>query len=192
MRRKICIIAVAVGLPLLTAIVLLASMPKEPSYDGKPLSYWVNPPPNATSRNSRRQKLDSRALPFLILTLQRRDGWIQESYIKVAPRLPHWIQSSLPTSTPAWWFRSNAAALLGEMGTNSRPAIPGLIHVLEKDEHAWVRTLAAEALAKIDKSDERVKAALIEAAGDKDLGVRAEAINAIRPAAPDIPQLKQF
>jgi hypothetical protein len=164
----------------------------EPTYDGLPLAYWIAHPREdqiLTAEGSISVLIpatptqllnDSSAVPFLVRAL-KRDGWFGAAYYRklVWPKLPSSIQQrlALPVGNPS--TRAGAAELLGDMGTNAKPAIAALVRAFQEDENAFVRVAAARSLGKLRPGDKTVAAALTGALADKALFVRQVATNSL-------------
>jgi hypothetical protein len=168
----------------------------EPAYDGLPLAYWIAHPPGIMLFTGERNTAvlteaptqllnDSSAVPFLVRAL-KRDGWFGAAYYRklVWPNLPSSMQQRLAPPVGNPWARGGAAALLGDMGTNAKPAIAALVRAFQEDEDAYVRVAAAESLRKLRLGDKTVAAALTGALADKALFVRQAATNALRQIDP--------
>jgi HEAT repeat protein len=172
--------------------------PREPVYEGHPISYWIAPPiagaaytpPPPEAAWVRQVIGDANAVPFLIKAL-KRDSWVGATYYRkwLWPKLPPSIQSHLPPPSggrdAARMHVVNAAILLLQMGPIAKPAIPALVLTLKEDENANVRTWAAAALSNLGKGDKTATAALTEALKDKASPVRAWATNALRKIDPE-------
>jgi hypothetical protein len=175
--------------------------PREPVYDGKPLSYWItlrypliwvpeariingeslDPSNPKVSAWARQVMSDSNAVPFLIRVL-KRDSWFGAAFYR------KWLWSKSPPSTkqrlpppPAdnALARTSAAMLLGGMGSIGKPAIPALIRAFKSEETVHVKAAEAEALGKLGKGDRFAAAALSGALTDKEWVVRIYAIQAL-------------
>jgi hypothetical protein len=146
--------------------------PREPVYEGRPLTYWLAGPTvmigtNASALTSlqnvraytswKRQVVgDSNAVPFLIKALSKH-GWFGEPYYRehMWPKLPSWAREHLPA--PAWnaQIRQRSALLLGYIGPSAKSAVPALTRAMKNDEDGLVRMSAAAALNEIEKRGER-------------------------------------
>ena len=76
--------------------------------------------------------------------------------------------------------RSLAAFLLGEAGPSARPAINQLRSRLSTESSEPIRISVAEAIAKLDSSDEIAKSFMLKAIGSKDPSIRSQAAFAMR------------
>jgi hypothetical protein len=126
-------------------------------------------------------------VPYLIEALNRRDGLIRTSWIKLRGHFPAWPDERVAQPTPAALVRVVACCFLDSLGVSARPAIPKLIRAIRDDDDEHVRAIAAEILGNIaDGRDKPVVEALIAATRDKNFNVRASAWGALthlNPAA---------
>jgi hypothetical protein len=176
------------GLLLAAAVGLLwwsPREPREPVYDGKPLSYWCTynylvtdtwapmPPPQSLIK-------DPNGVPFLIRAL-RRDSWVGAAFYRrqVLPKLPSSIKRHLPQVVDNPAIRRGAANMLSFMGARARPAVPELFRALKEDDDPSVRAQAIVTLTSIGRGDSTLVTALTEALGDKDAAVRRFATGAL-------------
>ncbi len=178
------------GVPLVAAAMALLIWspwaPRDPVYDGKPLSWWLaqpiafsigHPPPQTAGEfmdlffpptTRRRQcSADTNAIPVLIRWLRRHSYWRVSSYYRT------WIRPKLAARIPKLPLpqldsrRMNAAFLLGQIRPAPESVIATLTRVLEKDDDAGVRFAAAWSLGKVGQGNQGAMAALTEAAKDK-------------------------
>ena len=190
MKRSIMLAVLLVILGVLVGVMLQSG---EPVYRGKSISRWINdvgvfasPPAPALPL------LDSNAVPFLVEALQRQDGRLRRTYLRVWNKLPSGVQNHLPQPVPGWAIRANAAALLGTIGTNAASAVPALIQALKTDKVDLVRQFSAKSLAQIARRDKLVMEALAEAAvKDTEASVRFEALNALKEFNIELPAMPE-
>lgn len=127
--------------------------PREPEYQGRPLSAWLRDltSPNPAVSQPARQAvlaLGTNALPALERHLRARDSWLGQWVTGVQGRLPHrlWVQAMQVTrARNARERRWQAAVALSVLGPAAAPALPALLRALE-DPEPRVATNAAEAL----------------------------------------------
>ena len=170
----VILLAVLVGGGVLWALL----QPREPLYDGKPVDYWLR---RIIWTTTELPKVDSNAVPVLIKALHKKDGTAHRVYAFVYYISPTWTKMRLPMPQPDSVIRMRAVDWLGELGPRARPAIPALIQVIQNDTNLSVRLKVPRALAAIDINDPAARAALIEASKDKDLSVRMEALQILKP-----------
>ena len=179
----------------------MRSLPREPVYDGKPLSYWLSPlqvgPGRQTVgivykvghsqrfvgpfRNAPLSILsDSNAVPFLIKAL-KRDTWFRAAnyWRWLWPKLPHAIQRHLSPPADNREVRWRAAHLLKAMGSIARPSVPALIRAMKEDQDSAVRVQAASALSTLGEGDRAVVSALAAGLKDSDGDVRLRVLQAL-------------
>lgn len=118
----------------------------EPTYDGKPTSFWLN---NVRSPNGMQETIKafkamgSNAVPFLIATLARKPSKLGEAVDDklykddVARYVPKGVVNALPSAMRTEDRRENAAFLLGEIGPDAEAAIPALMTVLNDPTEGW-------------------------------------------------------
>jgi hypothetical protein len=161
--------------------------PREPVYDGKPLTYWLSR--IAEPHTPQSFLKDTNAIPFLVKALER-DTWIGGAIYRkqVWPKLPPMFQKHLPPPANAAAARTMAAVCLRKMGPLAAPAIPALIRVLKEDEDSGARFNALWALAAIGNGDSTAISALAEALKDRDQSVRHAALTTLQIAAAASPR----
>ena len=167
--------------------------PREPAYDGKPISYLLAPvsplgPQATTSHNPPPSLLsDASAVPFLVRAL-KRDSWIGAAVYRkwLWPKLPRSMQRHLPLpAVDNYVARCGAAWYLGHMETLAKPSIPALIGALNEDEDSSVRAQAAWALGVLGNGNKSAVAALAAARNDKDYIVRFSVTSALLKIDPE-------
>jgi hypothetical protein len=151
--------------------------PREPVYDGKPLSYWLSYPSTPAVRTI---ASDSNAIPLLIRALDRKDTLLGRGYLRVWPKLPPPIRSHVPRPINNFDRRACAMDVLGRMGPSANPSIPALIRTLREDDSAPIRVFAARCLFWVGQGDRAAVAGLSEAASnDTDQDVRKVASDSL-------------
>jgi hypothetical protein len=143
-------------------------MPREPLYDGKPLSYWLaQTQPLSEARWHVLARQDTNAIPFLVSAL-KRGNFYNGAYF----RLPPWLQKRLPVATEHY----RALVVLEMMGPLAKPAVPTLIRTLKAEHDAMASMYAARVLSIVGEGDSSAAAALNEALLDTDPAVRLRLI----------------
>ena len=191
MRRRLQI-ALAVLVPaVLVLIGRLGLHEREPVYRGQSVSYWINrwgdiyAPWNADYPDFDRGPLgwlpeaDSRAVPFLVKALKRRECLPGNEYPKIWLGSPPWMRPWIPRPIIAKLVRINASAALGQMGAAGKPAVPALFRALKATESGTERAAIWDALGRIGAQDPIVKAELTEALKDASPAVRSGAAAAL-------------
>jgi hypothetical protein len=148
--------------------------PREPVYEGKPLTYWLS-----TDRTPESLLADSNAVPFVLEALKMDDWFGAALYRKhVWPKLPASIQTHLtaPVDNEGRVFR--AGELLERLGPMARRFIPAMVRALKHGEPS-VKYGAFHVLNQIDRGDKLVVAALTGWLTSKDSAVREAGTNAL-------------
>jgi hypothetical protein len=97
------------------------------------------------------RNMGPRALPYLRTGLRRRESVAEYLFCRwVWPRLPGHFQRWLGTPVHAVHLRANSAYALGLLGPAAAAAVPELQGVVQQDEDYLVRSVAHEALHRID------------------------------------------
>jgi hypothetical protein len=158
-----------------------ALLPREPLYDGKPFSCWLDSTNSLSGRKLPDDLLsDPNTIPILVKALRRDRGAGAACYRKwLWPNIPSWIQTRLPTPPDHSHGRWEAILLLEKMGPSARPAIPALIRCMEVDDDIYIRLLAARVLSSIGKADKTAVAALTAALNDNWEPMSEAATNAL-------------
>jgi HEAT repeat protein len=165
--RPFRIIFVVAGI----AIVCLAGWkmfaPRQPSYNGKPLTYWMSRYENlilgkAALNSSEQQEADkalreigTNALPYLLKLSGGKDSALKQRLISIYRR-QSWLK--LPIHD-AQFYRVEATCGFGALREIAKPAVPGLIRLL-KGEDYQIREIAANDLGMIGPDAEEAIPAL--------------------------------
>jgi HEAT repeat protein len=153
--------------------------PREPLYDGHPLSYWLYQVARSNSiPYPKGLSSDSNATPLLIGALAREDTLLGKSYLSLWPRIPPFIQRRLQRPVPAAEVRRCAALMLGRLGVPARAAVPTLVQRMS-DGDAGVRRTVVWALGLVGEGDQTVVPALAAALKDNDMEVRFIAVQSL-------------
>ncbi len=99
----------------------------EPSYKGKPLSYWIDPPvsggpESVTERSSALAAMREQAVPYLVERLHWKPSPVIQRLYHEFPHFPLFIAYQ----QGRWDPRGQAAHDLGEFGSVASNAIPDL------------------------------------------------------------------
>jgi HEAT repeat protein len=156
-QRTVALIILAV---IVGAILVAALVPsREPQYEGKPLSYWVDQlwtqPERHTECNKAIQTIGPQAVPFLIQQARRQDSPYERLSRFTWAKLPAVLQRRIPQPAPVSYdLHRKIGFVLGLIG---QPALPQLVPAL-KDHNDGVRLVAVEAMGSIaPKSDTVVR-----------------------------------
>lgn len=162
-------------------IAIISSNPPEPSYQGKPLSWWLEenarPPSQLGTPETAEaiRQIGTNALPTLIELLCARDSSIKKLAMKWAAR-----QSIIKIHfIPADELRSRAVCAYARLRSVARPQVPALLGVLTNTPFTKERYSAANALSAIGPDAAEAVPALVKAAKDPDSSVRACALSAL-------------
>jgi hypothetical protein len=188
-RRRILIAAV-VAIVLAGLAFFFLRGPREPIYEGKPLSHWLNKGPHSRFQIDDLSApsvhpVDTNALPFLLVALKRTDDPLHKLYETFWNTSPLWLSRRLSQPTPASVLHYNAANMLSQLGDSARPAIPDLVEILKHHPDSDARYYVIELLASIGKGDLSVSKALIDAvSNDPDAADRYRARKALEGIDP--------
>lgn len=154
------------GLGLLGVALWLtwsARQRREPVYEGRSISYWIAPHPsgNSYSKWCCPQALftDSNAPPFLSTALDRQDSPLRWAYSGLYSVLPASIKKRVSPPVDVTQRRLYVAALLADMGTLGKPAIPALIRALHANDPE-LRRAAIRSLGRVGQGDPTAISAL--------------------------------
>ena len=156
---KFGILFLAVALTVALGRLALKTHRPEPSYLGKPVSFWVidgftwSPGKGRPPAESAFRSMGSNAVPFVIATLAKTDGPFQQIYLRCYPKLPAKLRAQLPHPTPADAIRNRAILALALLGPSAKAAIPALLNVLTNDPASMHRANAVHSLDAIDNGD---------------------------------------
>jgi hypothetical protein len=154
------------------AIVWLAAWkmfaPRQPSYNGKPLSYWLSRYENrilgkADPTSMEQQEADiavreigTNAIPYLLKLAGRKDSALKQRLLSL-----YRPQSFLKLPIhDAQFYHIEASCGFAALHEKAKPAVPALIRLL-KDEDYQVREIAANDLGLIGPEAEEAIPALI-------------------------------
>lgn len=115
--KRLLIAALVIGMT--TLVWFIAGQPKEPRYEGRPISYWVNCTPvrgGLTPKTAEAfRAMGSNAIPFLIRELRARD-----SIIATKARVVAWkLDLNIFQSETAWVRQLRAMVILPSTGPAS-------------------------------------------------------------------------
>ena len=166
--------------------------PREPVYDGKPLTYWLNKNPDyATGQllmiaqqilamSPRSITADSNAVPFLVKALMRDNGLGAAFYRDwLWPKLPAPVQKRMPRPWRNDLVCEHAAAILASMGPMAETAVPALVMTLKQSKNPFVREMAVLALYNIGRGNRAATEALASALNSSDGTVRQSVTNSL-------------
>lgn len=202
MKKRLAIAAAALFLLAILSMALLRSSDREPRFEGRPLSAWVE---DLRQGNGEAQGKAVRALeamgaeaaPYLADRIAPPRGWAHRFKARVGPHIPERIKRPLRRvfdPSKQMIDQHTAAQALALIGTNGRTAVPKLTEMLQSG-NVLLTVSASRALAKIgpdalepltaalDSGDFTIRAAACDALGE--LGTNAA------PAAPRLARIIQ-
>jgi hypothetical protein len=193
-RRKIIVVALVLVLVLALCALLIPSGPRDPIYDGKRLSYWLEQQwiQDRANTNSGRvvpalrpERVDSTAIPYLAQAFATSDSSTRVRFAEFWPHLPGWLQVCLPKPRDTTNIRNNALIYLDNLRAYDSPlALPEIASALENGTDKNVRADAAAFLGMSQSRDPAVIRALVHGVKDPDRDVRWYSTNSLRRLDP--------
>lgn len=148
--------------------------PVEPSYEGRPLTFWLH----FLNGPTRRQQLEAeaalrgmgvQAVPALLQRIVAKDPWWKRTLVSLAPKDTRFKQSFHPEKQQSM----EAAVALGLLGSDAASAQPRLLRAL-LDNDPGVRACAARALGAMKSLANTKIPELVACLNDRDERVRDE------------------
>ena len=134
--RKWYIALFALACVAVVIAIARSATPKEPTYQERPLSYWVlrsdKSPPDQNTADKAVRQIGTNALPFLVKwTRYERPAWLTR-VVAALPRLPIPVQVALAPRIPTHAERRAIASprAFQTLGTNAAAAIPELTQLM--------------------------------------------------------------
>ena len=196
-RWRVILIAAAGAIGLLAALVRW--FPKEPVYQGKPISFWIQElgrtQPMRIWESDRPAKeavrtLGTNAVPYLAKAMRRRST-SGEWYRQLWPKLPGIIRDRLPHPVYPGAVRREAATMLAELIGRHRAAgtdqvVSALIDAV-RDPQSDLRIIAIGVLGTLaaQYKNQTALAALIDALDSPEPSVRYHAANQLCSTGPE-------
>ncbi len=157
--------------------------PREPMYQGKPVSYWVDrllePDPGPAQIAVR--EFGPKATPFILAKVRREHSLSHRLYRAVWPKLPASLQRTFGKPRPR--TSSHRQIVYESLAGMRAPAVPELIKAL-RDRSSDVRAVAAHALGAIGAEAHTAIPELIRLLSDSNGLVREEAVGALESMGP--------
>jgi hypothetical protein len=193
MRKRLYVVVATLLIAVLGLAIWDATRQKEPVYQGRRLSYWVQEFPYRVTKEELESNLPTpgpEAIPFLMRYLEKPEARSRRFYRMAWDKLPGWLHDRLPEPERPFSIRYNAAMVLRKMGPLAKPAFPTLVRILreEKDPTKWVN--AAYVLQPLALVEPSVKSAFEDLGSrfrTKDPHHRGEEAQKVRSLLPTCP-----
>ena len=190
-RYRAILVLTAVLVILLPTLFFVFLVPKEPVYEGRPISQWLEQmsgPVGGSAGAVSSQALPKlvqrepgeEAVPALRSVLRRGRTLGSRLYARFYPKLPPVLMRKLPVPNPGRdaELRYRGALILYYIGPKAKTALADLIYALS-DQSAEVRRVAATAIGAVDANSPRAASALSTALSDPAPGVRKAVVKAL-------------
>ncbi|HWY74833.1 MAG TPA: HEAT repeat domain-containing protein [Verrucomicrobiae bacterium] len=148
MRKRIRIVLVIAGVVIASVLVLEALRPREPVYQGRKLSQWLNDYNRAGKMDKTAPASDAiramgtNTLPFLLAHIKHRDSRLQEKFFNLLGR-QHWAKLPFYGADP---YKSTSIFALSVLGSNAAPLCPELLKIAEQPDGRWWGTMSLLAI----------------------------------------------
>ena len=185
MKTRSVIITATAVLALIAVLAVWRFFEREPEYNGRPLSYWLDRVLVGDFTENPMHALKAigpPAAPPLVHALTTTDSPRRRYYTGLRSKLPASLNALLPQQRlPAPNARNNAFSALCFTGAAGKAQVPELIQLLRHNDKQ-VRIYATLVLAGIGPDAQSAIPSLQEAAAGPDLsGYVAEAMRRINP-----------
>jgi len=174
MKQPVRIVSAVLLVAFLAGLACLVLQRREPVWEGKPLSVWVEglEGPGATRESHVKaaaaiRQMGTNSLPALLAMLRSEDSLLRQKLMPLLSR-QRFIRLSF---TPASLRHRRALFALDALGPSAAPAVPELILLLNAT-NVEIRCFAAQALGSLGAEEHIIVPALTNAIGDSDLRVR--------------------
>ncbi|HEV2209126.1 MAG TPA: hypothetical protein VG167_10155 [Verrucomicrobiae bacterium] len=144
-RRRIVLVG-ALAVMVITG-VLVAVWPREPFYQGRSLTYWLDRLPNREAIAAVKA-IGAPCLPTLVARLESKPTKIAQVVERAATRIGHW--NGLRLSWKSSRERLEAFAAILALRDSAKPILPALSQLAEAGADPEVRDLAEAALWQIN------------------------------------------
>jgi len=136
--------------PMLMATAYWTSLgPPDPSYDGKPLSIWLQGYDDdhngliRTETDETIRKIGTNGIPLLLKWLRATDSPLSVQFFEQFER-QDWVK--IP-HTPAEVLNIRAICAFNALGSEASNAVPELIGIFSQNKSMWIQWQAADLLA---------------------------------------------
>jgi hypothetical protein len=183
MRKRYVLLIAVLLLAFAVGLAWQLSQPREPMYEGRPLSYWLEGyGPDAATETSQQgadnamQEIGTNAIPTLLLMLQDYNAPLKSTFFAFAEK-QHFIKIR-----HVWAAQRNYQAMRGfkTLGPSSRIAIPALIEIYERNISDNSRDWTAATLGSFGPDAKNAVPALIKGMLSTNQVTRQFARNALR------------
>jgi hypothetical protein len=182
MRKWFYILLVVVLIAGLGGVAWQVSRPREPVYQGKPLSFWVGSCESAMNGSvAYRQaeeairQIGTNAIPTLLLWLRANDSPLTSEVFELATR-QHFIKVR---HTSAYRRNGQAQDVFRRLGTSAKAAVPELSKIYDQNISASSQCPTAGALAWIGSAAKSPVPSLLRGINNPDEGVSLQTIHAL-------------
>jgi HEAT repeat protein len=175
--RPIRVISILAGIAFICLAGWYTFIPRQPSYNGKPLSYWLSRYENrilgkAALNPSEQQEADkavreigTNAIPYLLKLAGRKDSALKKRMLSIYKR-QRWLKLSIHD---AQFYRIEATCGFAALREKAKLAVPGLIRLLKDDDHQ-IREIVASDLGMIGPEAEEAIPALFPLLDEQNRG----------------------
>ncbi len=182
-RRLPIVVAVIVALTLSSALIWATRRPPEPSYLGKPATYWVDRQFNGGVRGYPDTKpfeaMGVAAAPYIAAGLRARNSWRQsDRYAAIYRSVPAPLRKRLPPPRPLEGGGASLSLQASMLLARLRPAVDPALPALGQDRNALVRQAVVVLAANEAANDRLAPGLLFAAATDPARSVREIAARA--------------
>jgi len=139
-------LGIVLALASLGHTVESAAFAADPTYGGKPASFWLDCwSTNTAAASAAFTVMGTNAVPFLIETLERKpsklgefvDKQIADYDLKHPRGVPNQLRTALPSAYRVEARRQLAAFFLSELGPAAEAAIPALFRIYTDTNEGW-------------------------------------------------------
>jgi hypothetical protein len=152
--RRYRLSGIIVGVVVLSAVLWGSTGVRDPSYQGKPLGFWLRALDGQGDRDAALHAIDAigaASIPSLLHRLEATDSSIKLKVLNLGVRLGA-IDLSRAVALSASTRRSEAVAAFTRLGTQAKAAIPELLKLTQNPD-SNIRTSAWQALAQVAGDD---------------------------------------
>jgi hypothetical protein len=147
-RKKRRILIAVLVVVFVGGLAWWAMHPREPVYQGRRLSQWLDEYNRAGAMDKTRpvseaiRAMGTNTLPFLLANIKRTESPLKEKFFSLI-RKQHWIKLSFYGTDP---YRETSILALSALGSNAAPICPELLKVAEMPDISWLGTMSLLAI----------------------------------------------